>query len=296
MKTFKELREKTLTPAEKKKREEIAKAIEKDQPDMPMAKKMAIATATAKRVAEGAENYTVKKGAYTRKVDGKTADKMKRQGWKIVAREGVELEEGKMKEFHDYIDQGKSAQWIAKKMGLDMKTVKELMTDMKESVELDESPKVGDKTKYQGSPAVITRVDKKRQAVKAEVLSGKHKGQIVSFGFDELEEAVKTVKELMTDMKESVQEVTEAKSSSDYPLYHKTYSGAMQAAYAHAKKKGYEVDKDDIDRKVASGPRKPSSGKTNSFTLKLVGEKKKMLAVQVTNLDNKRYELNCYIT
>lgn len=63
---------------------------------------------------------------------------------------------------------------------------------VKESVELDESPKVGDKTKYQGSPAKITHVDKKRQAVKAEVLSGKHKGQIVSFGFDELEEAVKT--------------------------------------------------------------------------------------------------------
>ena len=43
---------KKLTPAELKKREEIAKAIERDQPDMPMDKKMAIATATAKRVAE----------------------------------------------------------------------------------------------------------------------------------------------------------------------------------------------------------------------------------------------------
>ena len=53
MKTLKQLREKTLTPAEKKKREEIAKAIEKDNPDMPMDKKMAIATAQAKKVAEG---------------------------------------------------------------------------------------------------------------------------------------------------------------------------------------------------------------------------------------------------
>ena len=52
-----------------------------------------------------------------------------------VLKESTGLEEGKMKEFHDYIDQGKSAQWIAKKMGLDMKTVKELMADMKESVE-----------------------------------------------------------------------------------------------------------------------------------------------------------------
>jgi hypothetical protein len=129
--------EKTLTPAEKKKREEIAKAIERDNPDMPMAKKMAIATTTAKRVAEG---------------------------------------------------------------------------------------------------------------------------------------------------------------KNDYPIYHKTYSGAMQAAYAFAKKKGFEVDKTDIDDKVATGPKKPSSGKTNSFNLKLVGQKNKRLAVQVTNLDNRRYELNCYIT
>ena len=51
MKTF-NLDEKTLTPAEKKKREEIAQAIQRDNPDMPMDKKMAIATATAKKVAE----------------------------------------------------------------------------------------------------------------------------------------------------------------------------------------------------------------------------------------------------
>jgi hypothetical protein len=44
--------EKKLTSAEMKKREEVAKAIERDQPGMPMGKKMAIATATAKKVAE----------------------------------------------------------------------------------------------------------------------------------------------------------------------------------------------------------------------------------------------------
>lgn len=44
--------EKKLTPAEMKKREEVAKAIERDEPKMAMDKKMAIATATAKRVAE----------------------------------------------------------------------------------------------------------------------------------------------------------------------------------------------------------------------------------------------------
>jgi len=50
--TRKIIGEKTLTPAEIKKREEIAMAMERDNPDMPMDKKMAIATATAKKVAE----------------------------------------------------------------------------------------------------------------------------------------------------------------------------------------------------------------------------------------------------
>ena len=46
------IEEKHLTPAEMKKREEVAKAIERQNPGMPMDKKMAIATATAKKVAE----------------------------------------------------------------------------------------------------------------------------------------------------------------------------------------------------------------------------------------------------
>ena len=58
LETFKKkpVEEKTLTPAELKKREKIAKAIERDNPDMPMDKKMAIATATAKRVAESKDD------------------------------------------------------------------------------------------------------------------------------------------------------------------------------------------------------------------------------------------------
>ena len=44
-----DLEERKLTPTELKKREEVAKAIERDNPGMPMDKKMAIATATAKK-------------------------------------------------------------------------------------------------------------------------------------------------------------------------------------------------------------------------------------------------------
>ena len=43
--------ERKLTAAEKRKREEVAQAIERDNPDMPMDRKMAIATAQAKKSA-----------------------------------------------------------------------------------------------------------------------------------------------------------------------------------------------------------------------------------------------------
>ena len=87
-------------------------------------------------------------------------------------------------------------------------------------------------------------------------------------------------------------EVDERKSSTGYELYHKTFSDAMQHAYAHAKSKGHIVDPKEIDDKVATGPKKPSSGKTNRYSLK-AGRKK--VEIQVANLDNKRYELNMYI-
>jgi len=88
-------------------------------------------------------------------------------------------------------------------------------------------------------------------------------------------------------------EIDEAKSGTGYELYHKDFSSAMQHAYDHAKKKGFVVDPKEIDDKVATGPKKPSSGKTNRYILGT--DKKKNVHVQVTNLDNKRYELNMYI-
>ena len=82
-------------------------------------------------------------------------------------------------------------------------------------------------------------------------------------------------------------------SEADYELYHKDFSSAMQHAYAHAKKKGFTVDPEEIDNKVATGPRKPSKGKTNRYILGT--DKKKNVHIQVANLDNKKFELNMYI-
>ena len=85
---------------------------------------------------------------------------------------------------------------------------------------------------------------------------------------------------------------------SDYETYHKDYSGAVQTAIKQAEKRGYEVDMDDWHDKVATGPKKPSSGKTNSFSINLMKDgkpSKKKLQMQVYNMDNQKYELNMYI-
>tara|TARA_E500000318_G_scaffold4934_3_gene5136 strand:- start:41811 stop:42716 length:906 start_codon:yes stop_codon:yes gene_type:complete len=94
-------------------------------------------------------------------------------------------------------------------------------------------------------------------------------------------------------LKEEV-DLEESKSSTGYELYHKDFSSAMQHAYDFAKKKyRVEIDPRDIDKKVATGPKRPSSGKANAYRL-LDKTGKKAIQVQVTNLDNKRYELNMY--
>jgi len=76
--------ERTLTPGEKKKREDIAKAIERDNPSMPMDKKMAIATARAKTSTEATVNTAdIQKKKMISKSDtaklGKVADMLARE-------------------------------------------------------------------------------------------------------------------------------------------------------------------------------------------------------------------------
>jgi hypothetical protein len=119
--------------------------------------------------------------------------------------------------------------------------------------------------------------------------------EIVSEGYhDETNhvEKFKSTKKIAEKLSKLPNPIEEKKSHTGYELYHKTFSDAMQHAYDHAKSKGFVVDPKEIDDKVATGPKKPSSGKTNRYSLK-AGRKK--VEIQVANLDNKRYELNMYI-
>ena len=94
-------------------------------------------------------------------------------------------------------------------------------------------------------------------------------------------------------MKAGLPPTPTARSAAGYELFHKTFSGAMQHAYAMAKKNmGMTVDKKEIDNKVATGPKKPGVGKTNRYSLKT---NKGMLQIQVYNRGgSKPFELNMY--
>ena len=170
MNFFKDLREKTLTAAEKKKREEIAKAIERDDPGMDMSKKMAIATAQAKKVAEETVDEAIKLAPKTwHDVDkklGKQVDKMSqaekvKKGFAhpdtLKKKKGQGVAEGQMPktpsddELHKTLgptkNRSQGVQALMKGHGMSRTKAKHhisrLMSKLaKEEVELDETPKV----------------------------------------------------------------------------------------------------------------------------------------------------------
>lgn len=88
-----------------------------------------------------------------------------------------------------------------------------------------------------------------------------------------------------------------SEKKSDYEVYHKSYTSAIEAAREYAEKKGYEINNDDAFTKIGMGPRKPSEGKTNRFDIELSKDGKvqrKKLQIQVYGMKNS-YELNAYI-
>jgi hypothetical protein len=118
------------------------------------------------------------------------------------------------------------------------------------------------------------------------------KNFVISGDPEKLATLKKTVKGVTFSMKEDVG-LDEGKSGTGYDLYHKDFSSAMKHAYDFAKRKyGITISNDEIDDKVATGPRKPSEGKTNSYRLK--GDKG-AIQVQVYNKGgSKPFELNMY--
>ena len=177
---------------------------------------------------------------------------------------------------------------------------KELEKAVKEEVELDEAIKIShvlidtaDRNEVVSMASSEAEIKQSKNSAERPPMSIKNKNTLKIVKLKRPLGMKAADKLFGYPFKESA-ELDEVKSSTGYELYHKSFSDAMQHSYAFAKKKfGITVDPKEIDRKVATGPKKPSSGKTNSY--RLVGtDGKKAIQVQVANLDNKRYELNMY--
>jgi hypothetical protein len=116
--------------------------------------------------------------------------------------------------------------------------------------------------------------------------------------FNSYEDAVKWAKKNFDKFNPDMikyESVNEAQAK--YDVYHNSYTSAIQSAREYAEKQGYTINDDDSFRKIGMGPRKPSEGKTNSFSIELSyggKDSRKQLHIQVYGMRN-NYELNCYI-
>ena len=87
------------------------------------------------------------------------------------------------------------------------------------------------------------------------------------------------------------------KRGSDYTLYHKSYTDAINHALSHHQKSGLHVSEDDRFQHVSVGSKKPSEGNTTSLHIPAThtSGKKHMIHVQVFNKGGTHpYELNTY--
>jgi len=302
-----ELEERKMTDAEMAEREEIVKKLKpklqsfKDKYGDD-AKKVMYATAT-KQAMEEVEIAEADKEALKRAL---AISKFKRSGGKVEKQPPTPAQQGR----GSYGGRGKGVftpmSKEDEKMAKDIKDYKKKMKGIphffkrkkgkKEEVEINEISMEAGKVYHQDSSdgkmffkAVEQQKNKRWKGLVLDIGQKKPKNGSA----DEKLRFWKVTpdKDIPSTLKEEV-EIEEKKSATGYELYHKTFSDAMQHAYDHAKSKGFVVDKKEIDDKVATGPKKPSSGKTNRYSLK-AGRKK--VEIQVANLDNKRYELNMYI-
>ena len=93
--------------------------------------------------------------------------------------------------------------------------------------------------------------------------------------------------------KEEVEPIQES-----YTLYHKSYTDAVNHAFAHHAKSGLKSSDDDRMQHVGLGSKKPGEGKTTTVNIPATHEKtgkKHMIHIQVYNKGgSKPYELNTY--
>lgn len=93
-------------------------------------------------------------------------------------------------------------------------------------------------------------------------------------------------------------------ATTNYQVYHSSYSSAVQEAIRYIESRGYNVSDDEIWNNISTGPKKPYPGNTNRIGLEITPSERrrekttrKMAHIQVYNrgVDGNTYELNVYI-
>ena len=166
----------------------------------------------------------------------------------------------------------------------------ELMDEYNEEAEEEDDEDEGEEVNEETSEKAKAFIGKEMSKFKAGKLhSGSEEGPIV-----------KDPKQAIAIALDSARKKKLEEAAKKASPYHDSYSSAIQTAVSHAEKRGYKVDTDDYQNKVASGPRKPSEGKTVSHNIKLTKDgkpTKKGLAIQVYNKGGETpFELNHYIS
>ena len=124
------------------------------------------------------------------------------------------------------------------------------------------------------------------------------------FGIKRMRKAkIKSAKDVIKKINDWIKKVPDLKEevlaeAYKYKIDHKTYTSAVEEALKVAEKAKYEVDMDDYFNSIATGPRKPGEGKTNTFKIALSKggkEQRKKLQIQIYGKGKHGYELNCYI-
>ena len=94
----------------------------------------------------------------------------------------------------------------------------------------------------------------------------------------------------------SFREILESKTN--YKVYHKSYTEAIQTSLDQIKKNGYEYSEEEYFQRVTTGDKKPGRGMTNKITLGLFKsgkEQRKAAHIQIYRMDDDNFELNFYI-
>jgi hypothetical protein len=299
--------EKEMTPAQEKKREEIVLSMKKEMPRFKKkygdrAKDVMYATATKMAMREGFE-LGIEKSDLIEEVEldeAKIAKKVpaKDGGHFVVLHRDTSGMRGTQDKFHmRHLKNGKVKDYgTHPSMDGALKFAKN--RGIIEEVELDEAKvtkKMIDDLEDRNEHGMVALKLAQAYGTAAEVkkvqdINKRHnqRGHIEHKDQKERDVIIRKYYKMAEEV-----ELDEAKSGTGYDLYHKDFSSAMQHAYDHAKKKhGITINPKEIDDKVASGPRKPSEGKTNTYRLK--GDKG-AIQVQVYNKGgSKPFELNMY--